>query len=294
MRRRTTALQVRRTERLTPHMIRVVAGGDDLAAFPDTEYTDRYVKILFPRPDVAYPGGWPRPRPVSEGEVSADARDLGYPQEPFDMDTARAELPRDQWPVLRTYTVRAFDPAAGELTIDFVHHGDVGLAGPWAAGARPGDRLLLLGPGGAYAPDPTADWHLMVGDESALPAIGSALERVPNGVPVHALVEVDGPADQQELTTPGRLDLRWCHRDPVRSEQLVDALAELTFPAGRVHAFVHGEAGVVRTLRRHLLDERGVPRDDLSVSGYWRRGDDEEGFRVFKQAGRAGATTHVL
>ena len=82
--------------------------------------------------------------------------------------------------------------------------------------ARPGDPLLLLGPGGAYSPDPTADWHLLVGDESALPAIGAALERVPAGVPVLTLVEVDGPADEQELTTPSRLDLRWCHRDAAR------------------------------------------------------------------------------
>jgi NADPH-dependent ferric siderophore reductase len=263
--RRTTTLQVRRTERLTPHMIRVVAGGDDLAAFPDTGYTDRYVKILFPRPGVAYP-------------------------EPLDMDAVRAAHPREEWPALRTYTVRAFDPAAGELTIDFVDHGDAGLAGPWAAAAQPGDPLLLLGPGGAYTPDPTADWHLLVGDESALPAIAAALERVPAGVPVRALVEVDGPADEQELATPGRLDLRWCHRDRARPEQLAEALAALPFPAGRVHAFVHGEAGVVRALRRHLLDERGVPRDDLSVSGYWRRGDDEEGFRDFKQAERAATS----
>jgi NADPH-dependent ferric siderophore reductase len=257
---------VRRTERLTPHMIRVIAGGDELAAFPDTDYTDRYVKILFPRPGVVYP-------------------------EPFDMDAVRAAHPREEWPALRTYTVRAFDAAAGELTIDFVHHGDTGLAGPWAAAARPGDPLLLLGPGGAYSPDPTADWHLLVGDESALPAIGAALERVPAGVPVLTLVEVDGPADEQELTTPGRLDLRWYHRDAGRPDQLLEALAASEFPAGRVHAFVHGEAGVVRALRRHLLDARGVPRDDLSVSGYWRRGDDEEGFRVFKAAERAATAS---
>jgi NADPH-dependent ferric siderophore reductase len=261
--RRTTALQVRRTERLTPHMIRVVAGGDDLATFPDTEYTDRYVKVIFPRPGVAYP-------------------------EPFDMDAVRAAFPRAEWPAVRTYTVRAFDPVALELVIDFVHHGDTGLAGPWAAGARPGDPLLLLGPGGAYAPDPDADWHLLVGDETALPAIAATLERIPAGVPVHALVEVDGPADEQPLTSPGRLDLRWCHRDPARPGRLVDAVSALAFPAGRVHAFVHGEAGLVRALRRHLLDGRGVPREDLSVSGYWRRGDDEEGFRVFKAAERTG------
>jgi NADPH-dependent ferric siderophore reductase len=253
---------VRRTERLTPHMIRVVAGGDDLAAFPDTAFTDRYVKILFPRGGVAYP-------------------------EPLDMDAVRAAFPRDQWPAVRTYTVRAFDPAARELTIDFVHHGDVGLAGPWAAAARPGDPVRLLGPGGAYAPDPAADWHLLVGDESALPAIGAAVERVRDGVPVHVLVEVDGPADQQALASPGRLDLHWFHRDPARPEQLVDALAAREFPAGRVHAFVHGEASLVRALRRHLLDGRGVPREDLSVSGYWRRGNDEEGFRAFKAAERA-------
>jgi NADPH-dependent ferric siderophore reductase len=196
-------------------------------------------------------------------------------------------MPRDHWPRMRSYTVRAWDPHALELTIDFVYHGDEGLAGPWAANAQVDDEISFLGPGGAYAPRPDADWHLLVGDESALPAIGAALERIPEGVPVHALVEVDSRADEQPLTSPGRLDLRWYHRDPARPEQLVDALAGLTFPAGRVHAFVHGEAGTVRALRRHLLDERGVPRDDLSVSGYWRRGDDEEGFRAFKAAERA-------
>ncbi len=245
--RRTTALRVLRTERLTPHLIRVVAGGDDLAAFPDTGHTDRHVALLFPRPGVDHP-------------------------EPFDWDAVRAALPREQWPATRTFTVRAFDPAARELTIDVVLHGDTGLAGPWAVAARPGDPLLLLGPDGAYAPDPEADWHLLVGDASALPAIAAALERVPAGVAVHALVEVDGPADELPLSSPGHLDLRWHHRDPARAEQLVDALAALAFPPGRVHAFVHGEAGLVRALRRHLVDARGVPREDLSVSGYWRRG----------------------
>src|SRR5918999_4970166 len=156
MARIPTTLQVRRTEWLTPGMVRVVAGGEDLARFPDTPYTDRYVKIVFPRPVVYYP-------------------------EPFDMEAIHAELPREQWPALRTYTVRALDRAAGELTIDFVVHGDRGLAGPWAAAAREGDLLRLLGPGGAYLPDPDADWHLLVGDESALPAIAAACERVPAG-----------------------------------------------------------------------------------------------------------------
>jgi NADPH-dependent ferric siderophore reductase len=262
--RRTTSLEVRRTERLTPHMIRVIAGGADLAAFPDTPHTDRYVKIVFPQPGVVYP-------------------------EPFDIDAIRAELPREQWPSTRTYTVRAFDRAAGELTIDFVHHGDAGIAGPWAAAARPGEVLRLLGPGGAYAPDPEADWHLMVGDESALPAIGAACERVPAGVPVLAALEVADAAEQQDLATPGDLRAVWLHRDPAVPDQLVTAVRALEFPAGRVHAFVHGEAGFVRDVRRHLVDERGVPREHLSVSGYWRRGRDEDGWQADKAAERAAA-----
>jgi NADPH-dependent ferric siderophore reductase len=264
--RRTTSLEVRRTERLTPHMIRVVAGGADLAAFPDTPYTDRYVKILFPRPGVAYP-------------------------EPFDMDAIRAQFPRDQWPAMRTYTVRAFDQAAGELTIDFVHHGDEGIAGPWAAAARPGDVLRLLGPGGAYAPDPEADWHLMVGDESALPAIGAACERVPAGVPVVAVLEVADAAEQQRLAGPGDLRVTWLHRDPAEPDRLVAAVRALEFLPGRVSSFVHGEAGFVRDVRRHLVDERGVPREALSVSGYWRRGRDEDGWQADKAAERAAAAT---
>jgi NADPH-dependent ferric siderophore reductase len=260
MPRRTTTLEVRRTERLTPGMIRVVAGGADLAEFPDTPYTDRYVKLVFPRPGVRYP-------------------------EPFDMEAIRAGMPREQWPLTRTYTVRALDHAAGELTIDFVVHGDRGLAGPWAAAARRGDTLRLMGPGGAYAPDPAADWHLLVGDESALPAIGAACERLPAGARALAVLEVAGPQERQDL--PAVVEQHWLHRDPARPTQLVDAVRALEFPPGRVHAFVHGEAGAVRDVRRHLLDERGVPRPALSVSGYWRIGRDEDGWQADKAAERA-------
>jgi NADPH-dependent ferric siderophore reductase len=259
MARRMTTLEVRRTERITPRMVRVVAGGAELAGFPDTPYTDRYVKIVFLRPDVSYP-------------------------DPFDLELIRASLPREQWPLTRTYTVRALDRAAGELTIDFVHHGDAGLAGPWAAGAVAGDRLRLLGPGGAYAPRPQADWHLLVGDESALPAIGAACERVPAGVPVVAVLEVADDTERQPLVGPGRLQAHWLYRTDSSTERVLTRLRSLRLPTGRVHAFVHGEAGMVRAVRRYLLEERGVPRDALSVSGYWRLGRDEDGWRADKAA----------
>ena len=180
----------------------------------------------------------------------------------------------------RSYTVRAFDPGARRLTLDFVVHGDRGVAGPWAAGAEPGDTLELTGPGGAYTPDADAGWHLMVGDDAVLPAIATSLERVPAGVPVFAVLEVEGAEHEQTLTSPGDLRISWVHRPggPGEDPELqLDAVRSLVLPDSRGHAFVHGEATAVRMVRRHLLLERGMPLEDLSVSGYWKlRRTDEE------------------
>lgn len=255
----TTRLRVLRTERLTPHMIRVIAGGDGLSGFRPNEFTDAYVKVVFPVPGVSYP-------------------------EPFDLGVIQAEYPREQWPSLRSYTVRYFDAQAGELALDFVYHGDVGLAGPWAARAQPGDDLVLLGPGGAYAPDPEVDWHLLVGDESALPAIAASLEAIPAGAQADAFVLVADPAEEQNLVSKGDVRIHWLHRSA--GDDLVAAVRALPFPPGIVQAFVHGEAGFVRQLRRYLLDECGMPRELLSVSGYWRRGKTDEEWRIEKAAER--------
>jgi NADPH-dependent ferric siderophore reductase len=179
----------------------------------------------------------------------------------------------------RTYTVRAWDAQRGELTIDFVVHGDEGFAGPWATAAQPGDTLELNGPGGAYAPDPDAAWHLMVGDPAVIPAISASLARVPEGVPVHVLIEVDGPEDEQPLETPGDLHVTWTHGGP---GSIVERVESYTFPDGPVSAFVHGEASTVRAVRRHLLVERAIPREAISVSGYWKRRRTEEGWREDK------------
>jgi NADPH-dependent ferric siderophore reductase len=185
--------------------------------------------------------------------------------------------------IVRTYTVRRWDAEAGEVTIDFVVHGDEGYAGPWAAAARPGDRIAFMGPGGEYAPDPSADWHLLAGDPSALPAIAAALERVPAGVPAYVFLEVDGPDDEQKLDGAGDLQLTLLFREPTDGPDLLaDAVRGTELPAGRGQAFVHGEAASVRALRRHLLVERGLPREALSVSGYWKRGRTEDGWREDK------------
>jgi NADPH-dependent ferric siderophore reductase len=187
---------------------------------------------------------------------------------------------------MRSYTVRDWDPEHRLLTLDFVVHGDRGVAGPWAARAKPGDTLEIMGPGGAYAPSPEADWHLMVGDDAVLPAIAVSLSRVPARVPVFVVVEVDGPDHRQPLDSPGQLEIVWVHRsigagrDP--SLQL-DAVRALSLPEGRGHAFVHGEATTVRFIRRHLVLERGLAAESLSATGYWKLRRTDEEWRAEKR-----------
>jgi NADPH-dependent ferric siderophore reductase len=256
--RKLSRAEVLRVQWLTPHLIRVVLGGEGLRDLDAGGFTDNYVKLLFPVPGVDHP-------------------------EPFDIDAIRRDRPREEWPRMRSYTIRQWDPVALEMSIDFVHHGDKGLAGPWAASAQPGDEVLFLGPGGAYAPSPSADWHLFVGDEAALPAIAASLETLPAGAQAHVLVEVAGPSEEIPLTTAGDAKLVWLHRGAGEvGSLLVPAVRSLEFPAGTVHAFVHGEASFVKQLRRHLRVERGIPLSQLSISGYWRHGVDDEGWRASK------------
>lgn len=229
-------------ETITPHMLRIVFGGDGLADLRADEFTDHYVKLRLPEPDG---------------------------------DQIR----------VRTYTVREWDPAAVRLTVDFVVHGDTGVAGPWAIGAQPGDRIDILGPGGGYSPDPKADWHLLAGDASVIPAISASLPRIPRGVPVYVVVEVDGPEEEQELQTPGELHLTWLHRsgEPGTEPDLIaDAIRAIDLPQGAGHAFVHGEASSVRNARKHLIVERGLDKSALSATGYWKLHRTDEGWREDK------------
>jgi NADPH-dependent ferric siderophore reductase len=250
---------VTRVEQLTPHMVRVVVGGAGLAGLGVGAYTDHYVKVLFPPAGVTYP-------------------------EPFDVAAIRETMPREAWPVVRTYTVRRWLPQAPEMWIDFVVHGDAGIAGPWAANAKPGDAFRFLGPGGDYTPDPAADWHLLAGDESALPAIAAALEGMPPGARVKAFIEVADAAEEQKLETSADAEITWLTRGarPI-GERLVEAVRGLDFPAGEVHAFVHGEATFVKDLRSHLRRDRGLAMSQLSISGYWRRGLNEDGWQSTKR-----------
>jgi NADPH-dependent ferric siderophore reductase len=257
-RRIPTRATVVAAERLSPHMVRVGLRLPDGADFAVGEFSDHYVKLLFPPEGADYP---------------ADA----------DMDEIQLTRPREEHPVQRAYTVRSYDAATATFVVDFVWHGDKGLAGPWADAARPGDAISFVGPGGAYLPAPDADWHLMIADESALPAVGASLERVPPGVPVHAFVEVEGPDDELPLTSPGELTLTWVHRGGPNPADLAATVTRAALPSGDVHVFLHGDATMVRELRRYARTELGVPRERLSASGYWRRGLTDEAWRASKR-----------
>ena len=241
---------VLRTSRPTPHLVRVVLGGDGLAGFAPT-CTDAYVKLVLPPAGAPYAA-------------------------PFDMDAVQSEQPRELWPCLRTYTVRGWDPAAGELVLDVVVHGDEGLAGPWAAAARPGDLVQLLGPGGAYEPRGDVDWHLLAGDETALPAITRILAAAPPSTRGVALVEVADAAEEQPLPAPEGVEVRWLHREgtpPGEGTLLADAVAVLDRPeAEDVFAWVAAESGAVRTIRADLRNRWGLGRAQHHAIGYWRRG----------------------
>ncbi|WP_353808192.1 siderophore-interacting protein [Agromyces sp. SYSU T00194] len=254
-----THLTVTDSTWVTPDVRRLHFRSDDLSAFAGSRFTDRYVKLVFPKPGVEYP-------------------------DPLDVRALRGVLPPEQLPDVRTYTALFPDVDAGTLAIDFVVHGDEGVAGPWAAAAAPGDTLLVNGPGGAYAPDPDADWHLLVGDESALPAILAAIDALPADAIARVVLLVDSPAAEPAIDLPPRATLTVVHRAHGTGDgALLAAVRGLDWPEGRVHAFVHGEAQeVMHGLRPYLLRERGLGRDQVSISGYWRRGRTEDGFRKWK------------
>jgi NADPH-dependent ferric siderophore reductase len=259
---------VDRTERLSPHMVRVHLGGpafeDFLAAADPARLgaTDKYVKLLLAKPSLGL-------------------------TPPYDLEALRAALPKEDRPARRTYTVRAVDLEARTIAVDFVVHGDEGLAGPWAAAARPGDLLALSGPGGGYAPsDDPAVTHVLLGDDSALPAIGAALEAMPATATGVALVEVAGPADELPLEHPTGVDLRWLHRDATGAEPgtlLVEAARGLQRASRPVQVFAHGERTAVKAIRRLLQDEWGLDRAELSLSAYWALGRAEDRFQEEKR-----------
>ncbi len=249
-RSRLRLAQVARVEQLSPRMRRITLTGSELDGFVSFA-ADDHVKLFFPAP------GQDKPVLPVLGEGG-----LIYPDGAIQLAT-------------RDYTPRRFDAVRHELVIEFVLHGD-GPASTWAAHATPGQWLGVGGPRGSRLTPDDCDSFLLIGDETALPTIARHLEEMPPGVRALVLIEVADPREERHLPTAANATITWLHRNGVsagRSTLLEQALRQLTLPVGSTYAWLAGEIEMARHLRRHLIEEKGLARDQVRAAGYWRFGE---------------------
>jgi NADPH-dependent ferric siderophore reductase len=248
--------RVARREQVSPHMIRVTLEGEDITRLPAHGF-DHWVRLFLPHPDgeAAYAR-------VPEGFGLAGA--LKY------LTTSSGKRP----PV-RSYTIRELRAEQGELDIDFVAHGSQGIAGPWAQSARAGEQVMMIDQGRGFDPLADASSTLLVGEESALPAILGILRDLPRGSVGTALIEIPEDADAQEHDAPEHVEVRWLPRDDPHDRPGVLALAALRelAPAhgAELQAYLAGEQALVTEGRRHLVAHE-VPKKRIEFTGYWRSG----------------------
>ena len=250
-------LEVLGKTRVSPRLLRLTLGGEGYAALNRNEQSDAYVKLLIADPHSGL-------------------------QPPYDLDALREQSP-ELLPTRRTYTVRRWDDEAQRIEIDVVLHGDQGegVAARWADEAQPGDRIAMNGAGGGYTPSPEARRHLLIGDHAALPAIAAALESMDPSARGLALVHLDHEEDRLDLVHPGGVELRWVIG---AREQLLDEVGalDLSDTAG-LDVFCHVERGITKQLRRLLVKEAGIPREQISISAYWALGRIEDQFQAEKR-----------
>ncbi|MFE7630884.1 siderophore-interacting protein [Kocuria sp. NPDC057446] len=261
-------LTVRSRELLSPSMVRVVLGIDEPERYADIVPPEKYVKLVFLRPGTEHSAADPGRAP--------------------DYWQLKEDLPGDRQPVTRHLTIRRYVPERHELWMDFVLHGDDGFAGPWAARAEPGDRIIALGPGGKWTPAPDAAWTLIAADDAAVPAALAVLEALPASARGEVLLEVDSPRDVQPVSAPTGMAVRWVFRSEIGGDEvpaLVRAVRGAGWPAGPegVQVFAHGEREVMKALREELFTRRRLERDQVSLSGYWARGRTEDVFQAEKK-----------
>ena len=239
-------LEVLRVVELTPRMRRITLGGPELEGFISLG-SDDHVKLFFPQ--------------TAEERAALEGLDLS------------AGLKNSAMPPMRDYTPRRIDLNTFELDIDFVLHGD-GPAATWAAQAEPGQSLHIGGPRGSMIVPDIFDSYLLIGDETALPAIARRLEELPAGRKVLAVIEIANAAEQQTLKSAAHVEVIWVVRD---QDDLLDTVQNLTLPSGSLYSFVATETKLSRQLRRVLLDTHKVDEAFLKAVGYWRaEGSDEE------------------
>lgn len=253
-------VQVKAIQPLSASMVRVTLAGEDLHDFASSAFDD-HVKVFFPQPGEDKPV---LPSMGAEGPV-------------FAAGVAKPEA--------RDFTPRRFDPVAGELDLEFAfhpelgatHHGPAATHGPaarWAAQVKPGQYLGIGGPRGSRVLNQSFDWWLLIGDETALPAIGRRLEELPADSQVTVLLEVENAAARIALpeTRSAQVQVQWLYREAVSDQDLLAALRQWQPPAGRGFVWAAGEYSSMQAVREILLQQHALDKRYLRVASYWKRG----------------------
>ncbi|PYF84807.1 MULTISPECIES: siderophore-interacting protein [Marinomonas] len=231
-------LVVIKKSQVTPHMLRITLGGDEINTIPEDQESG-YVKLIFPR--------------------------------------------EDQKPLIRTYTIRY--QRESEIDIDFVLHEDGGPASTWAKQAQPNDKIFVGGPGPKKLIEESADWQIMVGDMTALPAISVNLEKLPHDAKGFAILEVISEADIQPLKHPAGIELKWViNAHPgENNSSLLDEVKSLSWPEGSVSVWAACEFSSMKALRSFFKSEKEIQKDRLYISSYWKLGSNEDQHKVVKR-----------
>jgi len=255
-------LTVLRTERLSPHWMRITLGGGDIDRFHPLGF-DQWFRIFLP---VGGDEGLER--------IPAKAnRIFGY--------LKYLRIPAGMRPVMRNYTVRAYRPSgpdgAGgpEIDVDFVLHGSGESAGPasrWAEAATPGESVVIIDEGLGFRPDRGVDRVALVADETGAPAVAGVCASLPASATGFAIIEAPSADDILPFAAPERVDVRWIVRggDVKPGTLALAALREQELPDEPLHAFIVGEQALPTAARRHLVGERGLDKNAVSFVGYWR------------------------
>ncbi|NIL15596.1 siderophore-interacting protein [Pseudomonas sp. AN3A02] len=232
-------LEVLRVVDITPRMRRITLGGPELAGFISLG-SDDHIKLLFPQ--------------NAAEQAALDSPDFNL----------RGDGPQ---PAMRDYTPRRYDLTIGELDIDFVLHGD-GPASTWAEQAKVGQHLHIGGPRGSMIVPDIFDSYLLIGDETAIPAIARRLDELPAGRKVLAVIEIDNAAERQPLYSAAEVEVIWVVRG---QDDLLETVQNLTLPGGSLYSFVATESKLSRQVRRVLLDTHNVNEAFLKAVGYWQQ-----------------------
>lgn len=252
--------EVLRTHEVTPHMLRVTVQGEDLTSLPRRGF-DHWFRLFLPQP----------------------GQEVDFSRVPDNLSMGSylkfLTSPAGTRPIFRSYTVRELRSEQGEMDIDFVVHGDRGVAGPWAQQASAGDHIALIDQRCGFDLLDDADFHLLAGDESAVPALLGILRDLPRDAKGLAIIEVPTRADIQSAPAPEGFEVMWLARDssaqPVGAAALA-ALREFTPDHPEtLSAYVVGERTLATEGRRHLV-KAGVPKGRISFVGYWRAGKAQQ------------------